>query len=173
MSGRVKVLSGSKIAHPEALLAGSLETGIVRLTLGTQRIDGFERDRSAVNGKAVVVRNGDVFGAATVFLAVVPAFVITGTDGIGRMGTLKGTAKLLTGASMFREFTIPMHGKTGIADGISNREFLEVFHTARVKRDKAIAVINITDSVVEGLDIIPLVGEEVTFMQRKSRIGSA
>ena len=77
MSGRVKVLSGSKIAHPEALLAGSLETGIVTLTLCTQGVCSLETEASAVNGKPVIRGDDPVFNATPVFLPVIPVFVVT------------------------------------------------------------------------------------------------
>ena len=93
MSNAVEVLCCVHAVNPETFLAGILETGIITLDFSPHGINLFECDAFSVDGKSVVVRQGHIFGAATVFLAVVPIFVIAWA-GTG-FRTLERTAILL------------------------------------------------------------------------------
>ena len=75
VGNRIEVGSAYGVAHPKAILTGSLKAGIVTLALCTKRVDTLKAETVPVNGKPVIVRNGLVFRAAPVFPAVVPVFV--------------------------------------------------------------------------------------------------
>ena len=81
------------VTNPETFLAGSLKAGIVTFTFGTQCISPLETGAFPINGKSVGIRDGFVFRAASVFLAIVPVFVVTGAA--TGFGLAERTAKLL------------------------------------------------------------------------------
>ena len=93
MSKRIQVGGAAGVTDPKALLIGSLKARMVAFTFGTQSISVFELRALPVNGKPVAIGDRFVFGAASVFLAVVPVFVVTGA-GAG-FGLAERTAKLL------------------------------------------------------------------------------
>lgn len=63
MRDSIKVSGTVAVANPRAFLIGRLKAGIIALTLGTQRVNGFELYSIPVNGKPVIIGNGDIFGA--------------------------------------------------------------------------------------------------------------
>ena len=79
MGNGIQIPRGVKPSYRKPFLSGAFEAGIVTLGFGSEGIDLFERNTLAVNGKAVIVGNGNVFCAASVFLAIVPIFVFTRT----------------------------------------------------------------------------------------------
>ena len=82
------------IAYPKALLPGGFETGIVALTLGTQGVNTLEAEALAVDGKAVVIGDGFVLGAAAILLAVVPVSVVA--RALPGLGFAERTTEFLT-----------------------------------------------------------------------------
>ena len=76
----VEVCRAGAVAHPQPFLSRRLKAGIVTLTLCTQGIDTLKTQAFPVNGKSVVCWNGLILGAASVLLAVVPVFVVTGAN---------------------------------------------------------------------------------------------
>ena len=76
MSNGVKIGSTVAVMNPQTLLAGSLKAGVITLTFGTESVSSLEVKAATINGKTVVIGNGDVLGATPVFLAVVPVLVI-------------------------------------------------------------------------------------------------
>ena len=93
MSKRVQILSGVKIANPEAFLSGSLETRIVSFALSTEIVNGFEVFGFTVNRKSVVIRKRDIFSAAMSFAEIREIFVINGAS--ARFRAFKGATKFL------------------------------------------------------------------------------
>ena len=84
MSQRIEVCRAGSIAHPQPFLSRRLKAGVVSFTLCTQGIDTLKTQAFPVNGKSVVCWNGLILGAAPVFLAVVPVFVVAGANtGLG------------------------------------------------------------------------------------------
>ena len=90
----VEIGSAYGVAYPETLLTGGLKTRIVTFTFGTQGVNALEAETFTVNGKAVVVRYGFIFGAPAVFLSVVPVSVVAGA--LPGLGATKRTAEFLT-----------------------------------------------------------------------------
>ena len=74
MGQGIEIGRAGAAAHPQPLLAGGLEAGIVSLALGTQGIGSLEIEAAAIDGKPVVCGDGLVFGTASVLLSVVPTF---------------------------------------------------------------------------------------------------
>ena len=72
MGQGIEIGRAGAAAHPQPLLAGGLEAGIVSLALGTQGIGSLEIEAAAVDGKPVVRGDGSVFGTAPVLPAIVP-----------------------------------------------------------------------------------------------------
>ena len=77
MGQRIKVFSTIPTSDPETFLAGSLESGIISLTLGSKSIQALKTKAFSINGHAVIGGNRFVFGAATIHFPVVPVFMIT------------------------------------------------------------------------------------------------
>ena len=94
MSQGIQIGGAASITNPEAFLTGNLKAGVVTFTFGAQCISPLETGAFPVNGKPVGIRYGSVFGAAFVFLAIVPVFVVTGAATC--FGLAERTAKLLT-----------------------------------------------------------------------------
>ena len=83
----------------------------------SEGVDFFERDTIAVNRKSVIVGNGNIFCATLVFLPVVPIFMVTGA---GRgFGLSERTAVFLPCSSVFADFTVFAHSKTGFTYGMT------------------------------------------------------
>ena len=96
--------------------ACALETGIIAFALGAESIDSLKVEAVAVNGKSVVVRKRQIFGAAPFFSAVVPVFVITGAN--TGFGLTEGTAVFLTQSAVsIVGFAIAVHCEARLADG--------------------------------------------------------
>ena len=93
MSQGVQIGGAACVPNPETFLAGSLKAGVVTFTFGAQSISPLETGAFPVNGKPVGIRDGFVFGTASVFLAIVPVFVVTGAA--TGFGLAERTAKLL------------------------------------------------------------------------------
>lgn len=94
MSQRIQVGGAGGVTDPKALLPGRLKTRVVALAFGAQRIGALEMRAFPVNGEPIVIWDRLVFCAASVFLAIVPVFVVGGTFAVS--GLAKGTAKLLS-----------------------------------------------------------------------------
>ena len=110
--------------NPQPLLPGSLKAGVVTLTFGTESVSSLEGKAVTINGKAVVIWNGNVLGAAAVFLAVIPVLVIAWA---GRgFGLTERTAEFLAGSAIFGGLSILIHSEAGITDGMAGRKLLGV-----------------------------------------------
>lgn len=107
MSNGIEVGGAVLVANPKSFLTGRFETRVVSFIFDSQGIDRFKANAVAVDGKAVIVRNGDVFGTALVLFSVVSIFVVAGAGGMS--GTLEGTAELLTGAVLVECLAIVVH----------------------------------------------------------------
>lgn len=75
MSNGVEIFSGFAVFNPKPLLSGGFETGVVSLTFGTQSINRLKSVGIPVDGKPVIIGNGDVFSTAGA-LAFMKAFVV-------------------------------------------------------------------------------------------------
>lgn len=91
----VEVCRACAVAHPQPFLTCGFEAGIVTLTLCTQGVCSLETEAAAVNGKSVIIWNGLIFRAASVFLAVVPVFVAARAN--TGLGLAEGAAEFLPG----------------------------------------------------------------------------
>ena len=120
MGQGIEIGRAGAAAHPQPLLAGGLEAGIVSLALGTQGIGSLEIEAVAVNGKPVVQGGGSVFGTAPVLPAIVPVFVVTGTSAV--LGLPEGTAEFLAGAPVVCCFSILVHGEASVTDWVAHRK---------------------------------------------------
>lgn len=120
MGQGIEIGRAGAAAHPQPLLAGGLEAGIVSLALGTQGIGSLEIEAVAVNGKPVVRGDGSVFGTAPVLPAIVPVFVVTGTSAV--LGLPEGTAEFLAGAPVVCCFSILVHGEASVTDWVAHRK---------------------------------------------------
>ena len=121
MRDGVKVSGAFLVANPKALLAGGFETGIVSFTLGAKCVDRFEVDAVAVDGKAVVIRDGDVFGAAAILFPIVPIFVVAGAGALAR--TLERAAEFLAGTVPVECFAIVEHAIHSFDEYLQWKEF--------------------------------------------------
>ena len=118
----VEVCRAGAVAHPQPFLSRRLKAGIVTLTLCTQGVCPLETEATAVNGKSVVCWNGLILGAAPVFLAVVPGFVVTRAN--TGLGLTEGAAVFLAGTPIVGGFAVLVHGEPGLADRITGRKCL-------------------------------------------------
>ena len=131
VSQGVQIGGAVGVTDPEAFLAGSLKAGVVTFTFRAQGISAIEAGGSPVNGKSVSIRNGTVFGASSVFPAVVPVFMVTGTT--TGFGLAERAAKFLAQAAMtIGCLTVFVHSKARIANGIAGRELVWIFCVALV-----------------------------------------
>lgn len=78
MCDGVEVCSGISVANPKPFLPRRFETGVVAFALASQGINRLEFSGFAIDGKPAIIGDCDIFGAAAVFPAVVPVFVIAG-----------------------------------------------------------------------------------------------
>ena len=122
MSQCVEVCRAVSIAHPQPFLTCGFEAGIVALTLRPQGVSPFKIEAAAVNGKSVVIGNGFIFRAASVFLAVVPVFVVTRAN--TGLGLAERAAVFLAGTPIVGGFAVLVHGEPGLADRITGRKCL-------------------------------------------------
>ena len=154
VSQSVQICRALPITDPKPFLASFFESGVVAFTFCTQGVGSFEAQ--------TLRRNGLVFGAAPVFLSVVPIFVVTRTDGCLRLP--EGTAEFLSEPTMsIRSFSILAHRQPSFANGIADCQFLWLFGASVVQRDHGFSLINIFHSVVEIAHII-------TFVRKKGAL---
>ena len=122
MGQRIEICRAGAVAHPQPFLSRRLKAGIATLTLCTQGVCSLETEAAAVNGKPVVIRNGLVFRAASVFLPIVPVFVVAGAN--TGFGLTEWAAEFLPGTIIVGGFAIFVHGQSGLADWITGRKCL-------------------------------------------------
>ena len=164
----VEVRRACAIAHPQPFLTCGFEAGIVTLTLRPQGVSPFKVETAAVNGKPVVIGNGLVFRAAPVFLAVVPVFVVTRAN--TGFGLTEGTAEFLPGTMIVGCLSVLVHGQSGLADWITDRNRFRGFRAAWIEGDKCLALIDCFYRIVDAFCVIALVGKEGAFFQRNRLI---
>ena len=145
-----------------ALLFGIFEAGIVTLTFCAKRVDVLKTETVPVNRKPVIVRNGLVFGATPVFPAVVPIFV--DARAFTGFGVSEGAAVFLLQAAFTSRLSVFKHSETGITDRIAGSKGRCMLGVSLVQRDDRIAVVGISDRVVNVLCVIPLVADESVFI---------
>ena len=119
---RIEICRACAVAHPQPFLSRRLKAGVVSFTLCTQGIDTLKTQAFPVNGKSVVCWNGLILGAAPVFLAVVPGFVVTRAN--TGLGLTEGAAVFLAGTPIVGGFAVLVHGEPGLADRITGRKCL-------------------------------------------------
>lgn len=154
--------------NPQTLLAGSLKARIVTLTFGTESVSSLEGKAVTVNGKTVIIGNGNVLGTAPVFLAVVPVLVIAGA---GRgFGLTERTVEFLVGSAIFGVFSILIHSEADVTDGMAGRKLLGVPGVPWIKGNYGVALVHIPDKIVNGYHVISLIGNESAFRNRKDLI---
>ena len=168
MSQRVEVRRACAAAHPQPFLTCGFEAGIVALALCTQGVSPFKVETAAVNGKPVVIGNGLIFRAASVFLPVVPILVVAGT--FAGFGLAEGAAVFLAGTPIVGRFAVLVHGEPGLADRITGRKRFRGFRAAWIERDKSLALIDRFYGIVDAFHIVALVGKEGAFLQRNRLI---
>ena len=122
MGQRIEVCRAGAVAHPQPFLSRRLKAGIVTLTLCTQGVCSLETEAAAVNGKSVVCWNGLILGAAPVFLAVIPVFVVTRAN--AGFGLTEWAAEFLPGTIIVGGFAVLAHGEACLADRITGRKCL-------------------------------------------------
>ena len=115
MCKRGQIGDGIVRLDPHALLSGILEPCVVTLDLTAHGVDFLKGDAGAVNGKSVIIGNGDIFGAAAVFLAVEKAFMGTRTGRI-ILGVFVWTAIFLPESAAGTVLSRLMHDKPGLAE---------------------------------------------------------
>ena len=81
MCNGVEIPCGIKSANPKPFLTGAFKAGIVAFGFGSESVDFLERDTITINGKPVIIGQSNIFCAASVFLTIVPLFMITRTFG--------------------------------------------------------------------------------------------
>ena len=170
MSQCVEVCRAVSIAHPQPFLTCGFEAGIVALTLRPQGVSPFKIEAAAVNGKSVVIGNGFIFRAASVFLAVVPVFVVTRAN--TGLGLAERAAVFLAGTPIVGGFAVLVHSQPGRADWITDRNRFRGFRAAWIEGDKCLALIDCFYRIVDVFHVIALVGKEGAFLQRNRLIRS-
>ena len=78
MSNGIEIFCSIFTVNPKPFLTGLLETSIVSFGFGSERINFLKRNTLTVNGKSVIIGNGNVFCAASMFFTVVPVFMTAG-----------------------------------------------------------------------------------------------
>ena len=159
---RIEIGGADAVADPKALLPGGFEAGIVTLALCMKRIDAFETEAVPVNRKPVIIRDSLVFGAAPVFLAVVPVFVAA--RAFAGVGVSEVAAVFLPQTAFASRFTVLLHGKAGVTDRIAGSKSRCFSGVAFVQRNDRLAVVGVPDRVVNMLCVIPLVADEGAFL---------
>lgn len=88
-----------------------------------------------------------------VFLAIVPVFVVAGI--LTNLGLTKGKAKFLAQVAMtIGSFSIFVHGKASLTDGMAGKELGEILGISFVQGDDNIPLVDAFDGVVDMLGII-------------------
>ena len=168
MSQRIEVCRAGSIAHPQPFLTCGFEAGIVTLALCTQGVCSLETEAATVNGKSVVIGNGFIFRAASVFLAVVPVFVVTRAN--TGLGLAERAAVFLPGTPIVGSFAVLVHSQPGRADWFTGRKRFRGFRTGWIEGDKGLALIDRFYRIVDAFRIVALVGKEGAFFQRNRLI---
>ena len=136
----VEVRRAVSIAHPQPFLTCGFEAGIVTLALCPQGVDTLKTQAFPVNGKSVVCWNGLILGAAPVFLAVVPVFVVTRAN--TGFGLAEGSAVFLAGTPIVGRLSVLAHGEACLADRIASRKRFRGFRAAWIEGDKSFPIID-------------------------------
>ncbi|MCR8964126.1 hypothetical protein O0550_13070 [Brevibacillus halotolerans] len=76
----IEILGAELVANPKPLLPGGFEAKVVTFAFGAQSIDRFGVYALPVNRKAVIIEDGNIFGAAAIIPAIVSAWMITGEE---------------------------------------------------------------------------------------------
>ena len=118
----IELCRACAVAHPQPFLTCGFEAGIVTLTLCTQGVCPLETEAATVNGKSVVIGNGFIFRAASVFLAVFPVFVVTRAN--TGLGLAERAAEFLPGTMIVGGLAILVHSQPGLTDRITGRKCL-------------------------------------------------
>ena len=83
-------------------------------------------------------------------------------------------AKLLAQTAMtIGSFTVLVHGKARIAEGMAGRELLRMFRVALVQRDDGITLADIFYQVADSIHIAALITQEGTLLKRKGTAGGS
>ena len=98
MSNCIKIFNRIAAADENSFAACLLKARIVSFGFCSESINGFKGYRASINGKPVIIRNSYVFSAATIFLTVIPAFMIAWAAAAFR--AFKRTAVFLTRATV-------------------------------------------------------------------------
>ena len=166
----VEICGTVAVADPKALLPGGFEAGVIPLTFRAQGVGSFELQALAVDGEAVVVRDGPVLGTAAVLLAVVPVFVVAGA--LAGLGIAERTTILLPSPSFASRLAVLVHGQTRVADGVARGKLGGIFGVALIQRDDGVTVVEVLYRVVDVLFIVSLVANEGAFVDGKYGCGS-
>ena len=141
MGQRIEVCRAGAVAHPQPFLSRRLKAGIVTLTLCTQGVCSLETEAAAVNGKSVIIWNGLIFRAASVFLAVIPVLVAARAN--TGFGLAERTAEFLPNSpSAIGGLAIFVHGEACLADRIASRKRFRGFRAAWIEGDKRFPIID-------------------------------
>ena len=168
MSQRIEVCRAGSIAHPQPFLTCGFEAGIVTLTLCTQGVCPLETEAAAVNGKSVVCWNGLILGAAPVFLAVIPVFVVTRAN--AGFGLTEWAAEFLPGTIIVGGFAIFVHSQSSITDQVTCRKSFAL-GIAFFEGDKSFPIIDRFHGVVDAFRVVSLIREKGTSLQREDLVG--
>ena len=117
MSNRIQILNDVKTVYPHTLLPCLLETCIVTFDFCSQCVNFLKRNTVTVNGKFVIIGKSNIFGASSIFLAIIPAFVIAWTTFVFRL--FQWAAVFLPVSVIVIRFTIFRHSKTCFTNGMS------------------------------------------------------
>lgn len=156
------------VAHPQPFLTCRFEAGIVTLTLCTQGVCPLETEAAAVNGKSVVCWNGLILGAAPVFLAVIPVFVVTRAN--AGFGLTEWAAEFLPGTIIVGSFAIFVHSQSSITDQVTCRKSFAL-GIAFFEGDKSFPIIDRFHGVVDAFRVVSLIREKGTSLQREDLVG--
>lgn len=85
MGKRIQISDGEFVSYPHPFLPRIFEPGIVTFAFCAEGVITFKVYAVPVDGESQVVRNGNVFGAAAVFSAIIKVFVMAGTVSILRV----------------------------------------------------------------------------------------
>ena len=116
----VEVCRAGAVAHPQPFLSRRLKAGIVTLTLCTQGVCSLETEAAAVNGKPVIRGDDPVFNATSVFLPVIPVFVVTRAN--AGFGLTEWAAEFLPGTIIVGGFATFVHSQSSITDQVTCRK---------------------------------------------------
>ena len=166
---RIEICRACAVAHPQPFLSRRLKAGVVSFTLCTQGIDTLKTQAFPVNGKSVVCWNGLILGAAPVFLAVVPVFVVAGAN--TGFGLAEGAAVFLPGTMIVGGFSVRVHSQSGLTDRIAGRKRFRGFRAAWIEGNKSLALIDRFHGVVDAFRVVALIREKGTSLQREDLVG--